>query len=95
MYSVLLGFGRSSQLTQRSVSRSGTGVGNLLTVGVHTPALTDAGVALCGLIGSVLVTLRDVVTDSGPRAEGGEAGGGGGGGLDALSVTFTLGLLTL
>lgn len=77
------------------MSGAGAGVGNLLTIGVHTPALSDAGVALRGLVGSVLVALGDVVTDSWPRLEEGEdAGAGGGGGLDALFVTFTLGLLT-
>lgn len=75
------------------MSRAGAGVGNLLTAGVHTPALSDAGVALRGLVRSVLVTLRDVESDGRPRAEGGEDAGGGGGSLDAVSVTFTLGLL--
>lgn len=54
--------------------------------------------ALCGLVGSMLVTLRDVVAYSRPRSEEGEnsgARGGGGGGLGALPVPFTCCLLPL
>lgn len=84
-----------ASLTQRGAARSSAGVGDLLTIGVDTPALTDASVALCGLIGSVFVALWDVVTHSWPRTEEREDAGAGGGSLGALSVALTLGLLSL
>lgn len=84
-------------LTQRHAAGAGAGVGDLLSVGVHAPALTNAGVALRRLERSVLVALQDVLTDgrSGTE-EGEEAGGGGsGGGSLGVSLTLTLGLLPL
>lgn len=86
-------------LTKWHSAWSGSGIGDFLTLSVHTPALADAGVALRGLVGSVLVALRDVVADSRPRSEEGKnarAGGGGGcSGLGALPVPFTCCLFPL
>lgn len=83
----------SSGLTQRGAAWPGASVGDLLAVGVHAPALSDAGVALRGLVGSVSVTLRDVLTDGRPRTEEREEAGARSGSLGALSVTLTQGLL--
>lgn len=83
------------RLTQRSAARSGACVWDLLAVGIHTPTLPNAGVALCGLVCSILVALWDVLTDNWPRTEEGEeACTRGGGSLGTLSVPLTLGFLT-
>ena len=85
-------------LTQRSLAGSGPGVGDLLTRGVHTPTLSDAGVTLRRLEGSMLITLCHVLIDGRSRTEEGEeggGGGGGGGGLSAFSLMLALRLLSL
>lgn len=54
---------------RRATVRSCAGVRDLVPVGVHTPALLNALVALCGFVGSVLITLGNVLTDSWTRTE--------------------------
>lgn len=60
---------QKQRLTKRRATlRSCAGVGDLLPVGVHTPALPNALVALRGLVSSVLVTPGNVPADR-TRAE--------------------------
>lgn len=83
-------------LTQRWAFRSSTCVGDFLTICVHTPALTDAGVTLGGLKGTVLVTLWDELINDWSRAEEGEeARGFGFETLSVVSLALTLSLLSL
>lgn len=82
-------------LTQRCAARSRAGVGDLLAVGIHTPALPYAAMTLCRFVSPVLITLWHVLTHGRPRAEEGEDAGAGGGDLSTLPVTLTLGLLAL
>lgn len=57
---------------------------------VHAPALADAGVALRGLVGAVLITLRDILTCAWSRMEEWDRGG-----VGAPSVALTPCLLSL
>lgn len=73
--------------------RSCAGVGDLLPVGIHTPALPNALVALRGLVSSVFVTPGNIPTDSRTRTEWREENVRAGYG--ALSLPLTPGLLPL
>lgn len=65
----------SGGLTQGGVGGSSASVWDLLAVGVHAPTLSRAGVTLCGLVGAVLVALRDVLSDGRTRTEEREEAG--------------------
>lgn len=81
-------------LTQRSLAGASSSVRNLLTIGVHTPTLPNATVALGRLVGTMLVAGRNVLTDGRAWAEEGKRARVGGD-LDAFSVSLALRLLML